>query len=117
MLESKVENEVCDYAKKTYGFIPYKFTSPARRSVPDRLFIGPGGLHFFIEFKAPGKLPTPKQTREINRLISLGHLVYVIDNISIGKQLVDCLVFGAYLAPAPSAAPLSGISYQTPTLA
>jgi hypothetical protein len=117
MLESKVEGSVCDYAKKAYGFISYKFTSPARRSVPDRLFIGPGGLHFFIEFKAPGKLPTPKQVREITRLINLGHLVYVIDNIGTGKQLVDTLVSAPYLAPAPSATPLPDNSYQASTRA
>ena len=111
MLESKVEGSVCDYAKKAYGFIPYKFTSPARRSVPDRLLIGPGGLHFFIEFKAPGKLPTPKQVREIKRLISLGHLVYVIDNISTGKWLVDTFINAPYLAPAPSATPLPDNGY------
>lgn len=117
MLEKHVESRVCNYAKEKYDFIAYKFTSPARRSVPDRLFCGPRGLHFFIEFKAPGKLPTPKQAREINRLIALGHLVYVIDNPATGKQLVDCLIHAPYLAPAPTAAPLSNFSYQAPVSA
>lgn len=117
MLESKIEKAVCDYAKKTYNFKPYKFTSPARRSVPDRLFCGPGNIHFFIEFKATGKDATDAQQREITKLLERDHIVYVIDDIIIGKQLVDCLVQAPYLAPAPSATRLSNFSYQAPVSA
>jgi len=88
MLESEIESKVCAYAK-TKGLIPYKFTSPNRRSVPDRLFCGPNGIHFFIEFKRPGAKPTVKQWREINRLIALGHHVHVCDDIEEGKRIVQ----------------------------
>jgi len=88
MLERDIEKAVCDYAK-TRGLIAYKFTSPNRRSVPDRLFCGPGGVHFFIEFKAPGKKPTEKQLREILRLQCMSHLVYVVDDIEEGKRIVQ----------------------------
>ena len=87
MLESEIEKAVCNYAKSK-GLIPYKFTSPNRRSVPDRLFCGPNGVHFFIEFKAPGKQPTNKQAREIMRLCNLGHHVYICDDIEEGKRIV-----------------------------
>lgn len=52
-LEKEIEKKVCDYAKAS-GMLVYKFTSPARRSVPDRLFIPEGKSAFFIEFKREG---------------------------------------------------------------
>ena len=87
MLEKDIETAVCRYARSK-GWIAYKFTSPNRRSVPDRLFCGPNGTHFFIEFKAPGKKPTVKQWREIERLQHLGHTVYICDDIEEGKRIV-----------------------------
>ena len=64
MKEKDIESVVCNYAK-TKGCLVYKFASPAHRSVPDRMFIAPHGKVFFIEFKAPGKLPTVGQRREL----------------------------------------------------
>ena len=87
MLEKEVEQAVCDYAKK-FSFIPYKFTSPMHRSVPDRLFLGPNGVSFFIEFKAPGNTVTEKQEREIRRILELGHRCYVINDIEEGKRVI-----------------------------
>ena len=86
--EKDVEKAVCDYARKA-GFLVYKFTSPNRMSVPDRIFINPDGLVFFIEFKAPGKKPTDKQLREMHRLGQQGCHVYVCDDIEQGKKLVN----------------------------
>jgi hypothetical protein len=88
LLEKDIEKKVCDYAREK-GFLAYKFTSPMRAAVPDRLFIVPGGTVFFIEFKRPGAAPTPAQVREHARLIVMGVKVYVIDNVSDGKELVD----------------------------
>lgn len=88
MLEKDIESKVCSYAKAR-GLVPYKFTSPNRRSVPDRLFLGPGDLCFFIEFKAPGKEPTSAQEREIERISRIGHRVYVIDSIETGKRAIN----------------------------
>ena len=36
------------------GAVTYKFASPARRGVPDRLVIVPGGRVVFVELKRPG---------------------------------------------------------------
>jgi len=88
ILEKYIEQKVCEYAKER-GMAAYKFTSPARMAVPDRLFIVPGGTVFFVEMKRPGAVPTPAQVREHIRLTSLGVKVYVIDNITDGKALVD----------------------------
>lgn len=91
MLEKQIEEKVCAYAKDK-GLLVYKFTSPNRASVPDRLFIRPGGTVFFIEFKAEGKKPTPAQEREHQRLRSQGSIVSVIDNVEAGKSLIDSMV-------------------------
>jgi hypothetical protein len=42
------------------------------------MVVMPGRITF-VELKAPGKKPTPKQLWEHQRLEKLGHKVYVID--------------------------------------
>lgn len=71
MRESLIEKQVCAHARKA-GWACYKFVSPGHRSVPDRLFIGPTGFHCYIEFKSPGKRPTPLQERELRLLKERG---------------------------------------------
>ena len=88
MLEKHIEAKVCDYAKQR-GLLVYKFTSPARAAVPDRLFVLPGGRVFFIEFKREGQKPTPAQTREHARLWAHGVTVFVIDNVLDGLRAID----------------------------
>lgn len=74
----------------------YKFTSPNRANVPDRLVLVPrcgmGGMPkgdaVFVEVKAPGKAPTSGQIREHDRLIKMGFAVYVIDS----KEGVDAFI-------------------------
>jgi hypothetical protein len=58
-----------------------KFTSPARRSVPDRIVCLPGGVVEFVELKAPGKKPTEKQERDHLRRRAIGCVVRVIDSL------------------------------------
>lgn len=88
MLEKDIEKAVCDYARKN-GVLSYKFTSPARRSVPDRLFICPSGRMFFIEFKREGEQPTAAQAVEIAKIRKQGVPVYVIDNVPSGRNAVN----------------------------
>jgi hypothetical protein len=91
-LEKDIEKKVCDYAK-SLGCLAYKFTSPAKRSVPDRLFIMPGGKGvFFIEFKRKGQKPTEAQTVEIEKIRSQGTKVFVIDNVALGQTTVADMV-------------------------
>jgi hypothetical protein len=93
MLEKDIESRVCDYAK-VKGLLVYKFTSPARRSVPDRLFILPNGQMFFCEFKRLGQTPTVQQNREHVRLRQQKVSVFVIDNVDDGKAMVDLMMLG-----------------------
>lgn len=89
MLEKDIESAVCKYAQQTYDMLARKYTSPSHRSVPDRLFLGHGDHHFFIEFKKPGGKLTSGQEREIEKLKKRGHRVYVIDNVEEGKEVID----------------------------
>jgi hypothetical protein len=93
LLEKQIEAKVCDYAKQQ-GVLVYKFTSPARAAVPDRLFIRPDGKVWFCEFKREGQKPTPAQEREHIRLQQHKVSVFVIDNVEEGKMMVDMMVMG-----------------------
>lgn len=91
MLEKQIEAKVCDYAK-TKNVLVYKFTSPARAAVPDRLFILPNGNMFFCEFKRKGEKPTDSQKREHERLRKHNVVVFVIDNVDDGRSMIDVMV-------------------------
>ena len=88
MLEKQIEERVGTYAKEQ-GFLVYKFTSPQRAAVPDRLYITPRGKVFFVEFKREGMKPTPAQQREHERLRDQGVMVFVIDDVDKGRAMVD----------------------------
>lgn len=84
MREKDVEKYFCQEVKKAGG-VAYKFTSPARVNVPDRMVLFPDARVYFVELKAPGKKPTEGQLREHARLQALGFEVSVIDS----KEGVD----------------------------
>jgi hypothetical protein len=93
MLEKDIEAKVCDYAK-TKNVLVYKFTSPNRMAVPDRMLIRPDGHIWFVEFKREGAKPTPAQEREHHRLRQHKVSVFVIDNVEEGKLMIDLMVKG-----------------------
>lgn len=89
MKENIIEQYLVD-AVQRLGGIAYKFTSPARRSVPDRIVTLPGGILAFVELKRPGEKPTKGQAREHERLRGLGQRVYVIDTFDgVDQFLMD----------------------------
>ncbi|ECY1035015.1 VRR-NUC domain-containing protein [Salmonella enterica] len=77
--ENLIEKHLVAEVKKAGG-IAYKFVSPGRRSVPDRIVLLPGGCLVFVECKAPGKPPRADQRREHERLRALGFTVVVLDS-------------------------------------
>jgi hypothetical protein len=93
MLEKQIEAKVCEYAKSK-GVLAYKFTSPARAAVPDRMFIAPDGRVWFCEFKREGQKPTAAQDREHIKLRQQKVNVFVIDNVAEGKLMIDVMVMG-----------------------
>ena len=90
MKESDIEKKVSIYAKKL-GFTTYKFTSPSSRGVPDRFYIK-NGITFFIEFKAQGGQLSKLQEREIRQIRRQGIDVHVVDNVTMGKAILDNFV-------------------------
>lgn len=89
MLERDIEEDNCVYARKRYGAMALKFTSPQRNNVPDRIFLFPHNIHFFIEYKATGKKASDGQKREHKRLRDRGHQVYVVDDVDQGRKIID----------------------------
>lgn len=80
MLESAIERAFVARVK-SLGGMAEKFTSPGRRSVPDRLVTLPGGVIIFVELKRPGGKPTVAQLRDHERRRALGCDVRVIDSM------------------------------------
>lgn len=87
MLERVIEQYLCRQVKKING-IPYKFTSPSRRSVPDRHCVFHFKIDVYVECKATDQRPTEAQMREIQRLKDRECWVVVIDS----KRQVDWLM-------------------------
>lgn len=87
MREVAVEFYLVQRAREI-GWIPYKFVSPGRAGVTDRLLAGSRGRIVWVEIKAPGEIPGKGQLREHDKLRALGHDVRVIDS----KEGVDKLI-------------------------
>lgn len=90
--ESDIESYFNDRVKKAGG-LSYKFTSPQRRAVPDRLVVIPPIFNrpektVFVELKAPGAKPTQAQNREHGLLRTHGATVLVIDS----REGVDAFI-------------------------
>lgn len=71
------------------GWRAEKFTSPARRSVPDRIVSKNDGTVFFAELKAPGKKPTAKQLDDHKRRQDMGFRVYVVSTTDEATDVVS----------------------------
>lgn len=93
MIESNIEEYFNTQVKKAGGKT-YKFVSPGRVNVPDRIVIWPAPTAYtsayvhFVELKKPGKKPRAGQARELQRLKDLGCNALYIDT----KNLVDFYV-------------------------
>lgn len=83
--ESTIEKRIVQRAKGR-GWISYKFSSPGRAFVPDRIFIK-CGVVVFMEVKATDQKPTPRQLIEIERLQKANCFCNWFDNAD------DALVF------------------------
>jgi hypothetical protein len=82
MLEKEIEKALVKKVK-ALGGICEKFTSPQKRSVPDRICLLPGGRVIWVELKAPGKRPTNNQRRDHLKRRMLGADVRVIDSFEM----------------------------------
>ena len=91
MRESAIEAHLVRRVRELGG-IAYKWVSPGRTGVPDRIVVTPGAYAAFVELKAPGKKPTPIQLREQQRLIRFGMQVYVIDSVAGVDEFINRII-------------------------
>lgn len=87
MKEKQIEKYLVDQVRIKLKGIAYKFTSPGRRSVPDRICVIPGYC-FFVECKATDKYLTDAQAREADRLNELDQWVYQVNS----KFQIDVII-------------------------
>lgn len=85
VLEKTIEAALVQRVK-ALGGMAEKFTSPAKRSVPDRIVTLPGGRIIFVECKSSGKKPTPAQQKDHELRRALGCEVLVIDSLEGAKN-------------------------------
>lgn len=90
MLERDIEAYLVKRCKEI-GALCDKFTSPQRRSVPDRL-ITFGGRVLFVELKATGKKPTEAQVRDHERRRAAGAEVVWLDSVECAEDVIDDLL-------------------------
>lgn len=88
MRERDIEKYLKTNIEKNGGMC-LKFVSPGKSGVPDRLCLLNGGIHFFVEVKAPGEKTRPLQAKCHREFLHLGHPVYIVDC----KEHVDELIY------------------------
>lgn len=89
MLERDIEAYLVKRCKEI-GALVDKFTSPQRRSVPDRIIIY-GGRVLFVELKATGKKPTEAQVRDHERRRAAGAEVVWLDSCDAVGWVISSL--------------------------
>lgn len=72
------------------GFLCVKL-APTSPGVPDRLVLASGGVHVFVEVKAPGRSPRAAQVSWHGRLSLMGHRVCVVDHPAEARALIAAL--------------------------
>jgi hypothetical protein len=87
MLEKNVEQSLMRQVKEIGGLC-WKWVSPGRSGVPDRIVILPTGETIYVELKAPGKKPTPLQIHCHEQLRYRGARVEVLDSIEAVKEFI-----------------------------
>lgn len=98
--ESDIERAVCTYARKA-GCLVLKLAAPGQRGQPDRMFIYHGRVAF-LEFKSPGKKPTPLQKKWLCSLHRHGlSASWTDDPADAIKWLADVLGINLTEQPKP----------------
>lgn len=88
--ENRVEQRLID-GVEALGGITFKFVSPGRAGVPDRVVILPGGDVHFVELKAMGGKPSRIQLRRISQLRKLDVTALVLTGIDEVERYLDNL--------------------------
>lgn len=70
----------------------WKFTSPGKAGVPDRLILLPGGRAVFVELKAPGGRLQELQKKRAAELQALGFTVHCLDSAAAVQGFIGEVV-------------------------
>jgi len=76
---------------ESIGGICYKFSSPSRRNVPDRLCAFRLGVTAFVECKAEKGVLSRGQVKEFDRLANLGHIIAVVHTKAEVDEFIDVI--------------------------
>lgn len=88
MRESKIEKHLQDRVEMAGGLC-WKWTSPGRRGVPDRIVMWPGGAVSFVELKAEWGDLSALQRVTHRAMRARGHHAVVLDTIAWVDEWVD----------------------------
>lgn len=88
MLEREIEKYLCKKIKELGGLCE-KFTSPSRRSVPDRIITLFDGHVLFVELKSTTGKVTKAQAKDHLKRFDLGVTVYVLSSKDEVDQFID----------------------------
>lgn len=69
------------------GGMAVKLLSQFIKGLPDRMFLLPGGVVVFVEFKSAGNKPTKIQSYIHAKIQALGFLVYVVDSVESYEEV------------------------------
>ena len=87
MRESLIEDDGVKYARDR-GWLVYKWASPGRVGVLDRLHFK-AGVAFIIEYKATGQKASPLQRKEAERLRLAGIPCRCCDSVARARAFID----------------------------
>lgn len=87
-LESELETKATEYAL-SLGAMHLKLNVRGRRGWPDHIYVFPGDLTLFVEFKRLGKEPEPIQAYTIAELEARGAHVFWTNNLDDFKRRVN----------------------------
>ena len=87
MREKDIEKKLVDGIKRLGG-CAYKWVSPGRDGVPDRIVVLPGGIIWFVELKTDTGRISPRQQFQLNFLNSLGFNTTVVRGMSECRQFL-----------------------------
>ena len=87
MLESKIEKDSVKEAKN-HGWFSFKVVSPNFRGAPDRAFIK-NGHTVYIEYKQPGKKPTPLQVKVHQIFSEHGVKVHIATSVKETMEILN----------------------------
>ena len=84
--EKVFERELSKFVEESGG-MAVKLLSQFIKGLPDRMFLLPGGVVVFVEFKSTGKKPTKIQSYIHAKIQALGFLVYVVDSVESYEEI------------------------------